>query len=266
MRVRFWGVRGSIPWATADTIGHGCNTPCIELVDETSGASLVLDAGSGVVGLGKTIDHRGIVMLLTHYHWDHVQGLPFFEPFYRAGTSATVWGPSLPSYDAAWLETVFGSPFFPIPHDRLPAIPAVRRIECGHTPLGPFNVRAMQLNHPGGAFAYRISGPGGDLVYATDHEHGDSGIDERLIAFSAGARAAVFDAHFTPEEAPHYRGWGHSSWLEAARDAADAGVERLFLFHHKPGRSDSDLDAIAKDARKVFARTDAAKEGATCEL
>lgn len=261
MRMRFWGVRGSIPWSTADTIGHGCNTPCVEVIDDASGSRLILDAGSGIVGLGKVIDDQPIVMLLTHYHWDHVQGLPFFDPFYRPGTSATIWGPSLASYDATWLEAVFRHPFFPVPHDQLPALPAARVIEYGDTAFGPFSVRAMELNHPGGAFAYRISAPGGDLIYATDHEHGDRVIDDRLLAFSAGARAAIFDAHFTPDEAARYRGWGHSSWLEAARDAAAAGVGRLFLFHHKPGRTDGDLEAIVTEARKVFGPTDAASEG-----
>ena len=96
MRVRFWGVRGSVPWATAGSIEHGCNTPCIEIADERSDRRLILDAGSGIVGVGAALsDAETIPIVLTHYHWDHVQGLPFFSPLYRRGTSVTVWAPAL---------------------------------------------------------------------------------------------------------------------------------------------------------------------------
>src|SRR5512140_2651002 len=122
MRVRFWGVRGSVPWAAALAIGHGCNTPCVELVDDASQQRLVIDAGSGLVGLGDALDAScgSIPILLSHYHWDHLQGLPFFAPIYQSASVPVLWAPPLDGYDASWAEKVFQAPFFPITFDKLP--------------------------------------------------------------------------------------------------------------------------------------------------
>ena len=262
MRVRFWGVRGSVPFATAGSIRHGCNTPCLEVTDESSGRRLILDAGSGIVGVGETLDSSvvDVPIILTHYHWDHVQGLPFFGPLYRPGTAPTVWAPAL-GRNFVDIETMFEAPFFPVPYDRLPSRPAIRMIAAGETTINGFQISAQCQNHPGGSFAYRIRGADGDLVYATDHEFGDQKIDEELLAFSEGAAAIVLDAHFTPDELPSHKGWGHSDWAQCARFAAACRAKRLWLFHHKPGRTDEDVDAIEAEARQLFAHTDAASEG-----
>ncbi len=261
MRVRFWGVRGSVPWATQGSIGHGCNTPCVEIVDEPSGRRLILDAGSGIVGVGATLDAvANIPIVLTHYHWDHVQGLPFFGPLYRAGCAVSVWAPAL-GRQFADIETMFESPFFPVPYDRLPSRPAIRMNAAGRAAINGFDVSAQPLNHPGGAFAYRIAGDNGDLVYATDHEFGNHDIDLALAHFSRGARVLILDSHFTPEETPAHKGWGHSDWSQCARFAKDCGADQLRLFHHKPGRPDDEMKEIESAARGLFAATCAAKEG-----
>jgi phosphoribosyl 1,2-cyclic phosphodiesterase len=261
MRVRFWGVRGSVPWATPGSIGHGCNTPCVELVDELSGRRLILDAGSGIVGVGTTLDDiTNIPIVLTHYHWDHVQGLPFFAPLYRAGCAVTVWAPAL-GRQFADIETMFESPFFPVPYDRLPSRPAIRMNAAGRGAIHGFDVSAQPLNHPGGSLAYRIGGANGDLVYATDHEFGNADIDLALAHFAHGARALIMDSHFTPDEMPTHKGWGHSDWSQCARFAAECGAQQLWLFHHKPGRSDDEMRDIEAAAQKVFKNTCAAKEG-----
>ena len=261
MRVRFWGVRGSVPWATPGSIGHGCNTPCVEIVEEQSGHRLILDAGSGIVGVGATLDDiTNIPIVLTHYHWDHVQGLPFFAPLYRQGCAVTVWAPAL-GRQFADIETMFESPFFPVPYDRLPSRPAIRMSVAGRVAINGFAVSAQPLNHPGGSFAYRIVGANGDLVYATDHEFGNADLDLALAHFSRGARALIMDSHFTPEEMPAHKGWGHGDWSQCAQFAAECGAQQLWLFHHKPGRPDDEMKAIQFAAQKIFKNTCAAKEG-----
>jgi phosphoribosyl 1,2-cyclic phosphodiesterase len=267
MRVRFWGVRGSVPWAIPAAIGHGCNTPCLEVFDDTTGETVIFDAGSGIVGLGPGLrDSQELSIVLTHYHWDHLQGLPFFNPLFVPGCDVRVLAPAFESHDPEWLNTMFRSPFFPVPYDRLPSRPSVEIIEPGELRVGGLDVAAIGLNHPGGALAYRIRGLTGDLVYATDHEFGNPEYDEPLAAFVSGAAASVLDAHFTPEESSRHRGWGHSDWRQCAEFAARNDVGGLWLFHHKPGRTDEQLVRIRADARRIFKATETASEGEALQL
>jgi phosphoribosyl 1,2-cyclic phosphodiesterase len=268
MQVRFFGVRGSVPWATPDSIGYGCNTPCVLVTDPASSRVLVLDAGSGIVGVGAAVSDqfRALPILLTHYHWDHLQGLPFFGPFYQQGRASTIWAPCLPKVDLAWVDTIFQSPFYPVPYDQLPSRPGVSLVYPAETEIGGFRIGVQRLNHPGGAFAYRIHGETGDLVYATDHEFGDAKTDDELGRFARGARAVILDAHFTPDELPSHIGWGHGSWSQCAEFAAAHDIGRLWLFHHKPGRSDAEMKDIEERARQVFPATDAAREGTVFEV
>jgi phosphoribosyl 1,2-cyclic phosphodiesterase len=268
MRVRFWGVRGSVPWATADSIGHGCNTPCIEVRDDATGALLVLDAGSGIVGLGHSLGRaaRAVPILFTHYHWDHTQGLPFFAPFYAPGWAPSIWAPVLEGVSREWVETIFESPYFPVPFEQLPNRPTVTLVGPEPVEIGGFRLSVLPLTHPGGAFAYRIHGRNGDVVYATDHEFGDLAADRRLLEFARDAAAIISDAHFTPEELAHHKGWGHASWLQVSEFAVQASVGRLWLFHHKPGRSDVELAGIEEQASQVFRAVTASREGVSFEL
>jgi phosphoribosyl 1,2-cyclic phosphodiesterase len=268
MIMHFWGVRGSVPWATPGSIGHGCNTPCVEIRDSRTGNVLVLDAGSGVVGLSGTLgeEPREVPILLTHYHWDHTQGLPFFDPFYKPGWKPSIWAPRLRAIDLAWVETIFDSPFYPVPFTSLPSPPSVHLVEEGDLEVAGFRVGSMMLRHPGGAFAYRIAGESGDIVYATDHEFGNAAIDVALGEFSRGAAAAIIDAHFTPAEIATHRGWGHSTWEQAAEFARSHHVGHLYLFHHKPGRSDVEMNQIEAEARRIFPKTSAAFEGDSFEF
>lgn len=268
MLVRFWGVRGSVPWATANSIGHGCNTPCIELRDRRSGEVLILDAGSGIVGLGQALGDkpREVPILLTHFHWDHTQGLPFFGPLYVPGWRPAIWAPVLEDVSREWVETIFGAPYFPVPFVHLPNRPAVSLVRPGSIEVGPFRIEVQPLHHPGGAYAYRIHGDDGDLVYATDHEFGEASVDEALAAFAQNAAAVISDAHFTPEEMPQHAGWGHASWRQVAEFASACGAGHLWLFHHKPGRSDEELTSLEAAARHVFPATSCAKEGVSFEI
>lgn len=257
-----------MPWAVPTSIGHGCNTPCIEITDERTGGVLLLDAGSGIVGVGPGMSEPTgpIALLLTHYHWDHLQGLPFFSALYQPGWDLTIHTPTLASHDPSWLDTMFKSPFFPVPYQHLPNKPAIRMVEPGRLDVAGFDVTALALNHPGGALAYRIKGTHGDFVYATDHEFGDPTFDEPLAEFARGAKMLAIDAHFTPEELPAHKGWGHSDWRQCAEFAASNAIEGLWLFHHKPGRSDHALANIKEQAQKIFEKTDTASEETTVEV
>lgn len=257
-----------MPWATSASIGHGCNTPCVEVSDERTGAVLILDGGSGIVGVGRALGDRAraVPILLTHYHWDHTQGLPFFDPFYKVGWSPEIWAPRLGDIDRSWVNTIFQSPFYPVPYDQLASRPSLHLVDERGSQIGGFGVRTQRLHHPGGALAYRVRGDTGDVVYATDHEFGNPAIDESLAAFARGARAIILDAHFTPEELPAHRGWGHSSWRQCADFAAAQEIGQLWLFHHKPGRTDTEMKQIEAAAAAMFGPTRAAREGVSFEV
>jgi phosphoribosyl 1,2-cyclic phosphodiesterase len=268
MYIKFWGVRGSIASPGPDTAGVGGNTSCVEV--QCGSTLLVLDAGTGVRKLGDKLLGEGAVdatILLSHLHWDHIQGLPFFVPAYVPSSRLQVVGTAngvMALREA--LAHQMTAPVFPVRLDELGAQIQLREVKSGEAfEVGEARVKVAKLNHPGGVHAYRIEHGGQSVVYATDTEH-YACVDPTLRALAEGADVLIYDAQYTPEEyrGDHGRskvGWGHSTYVAGAELARAAGVGRLVLFHHDPQRTDAGVLDIERRTRELFASSVAAREG-----
>jgi phosphoribosyl 1,2-cyclic phosphodiesterase len=264
LTVRFLGVRGSIATPGADHGETGGNTACLEV---TAGDThIILDAGTGLRVLGDERmapgAPRDATILLSHLHWDHVAGLPFFTPVYVPGHKVEIAsGPNgvLPLADA--IRALFRAPFFPVPFDALGGQVTTRELRANDRfTVGDITVTMAKLNHPDPVYGYRLDHAGQSIVYATDTEH-FACVDPTLQRLAAGADILIYDAQYTPEEYPAKVGWGHSTWQAGAELARAAGVPQLVLFHHDPGRTDAQLAAIEREARAQLPGTVAAREG-----
>jgi phosphoribosyl 1,2-cyclic phosphodiesterase len=271
IRVRVWGARGSIPTPSSAVLKYGGNTPCVEVIVRREigcDQRLIFDAGTGIRNLGldllmtKTVD-CDFHIFLTHFHWDHVQGLPFFPALYNKATTITFYSSRTPEELREILWGQMATPYFPVRFDDLLA--TVHFVHIGETPvkLGEVEVSTFCLTHPQGAAGFRVVHKGRSVVYATDHEHGNEEADLRLLNAARGADVLFYDSQYTPEEYPSHRGWGHGTWLEATKVGHEAGVKRLVLFHHDPSHDDFQIDEILKLARAEFPETFAATEGET---
>ncbi len=271
MQVRFWGVRGSIASPGADTAGVGGNTSCVEV--RCGDRRIVLDAGTGLRRLGEHMlrtepGEHDLALLLSHCHWDHIQGLPFFVPAYLPTTRLQVFGGvSGGGSVKEALAHQMTAPVFPVRLDELGARIDYTEVRAAQSfMIGDARVQVARGNHPGGVLAYRIDWQGQSVVYATDTEH-YACVDQALRALADGADTLIYDAQYTPEE---YRGdvggrskagWGHSTYVAAAELARSAGVGQLLLFHHDPQRSDASVADVEQKTRALFANTLAAREG-----
>ncbi len=263
VKLTFWGTRGSIPVSGPATARTGGSTPCVTL--EAPAAPLtILDAGTGIRALGAWIGNRSLTggqLLISHTHWDHIQGLPFFTPLWHQGTSLTIVGPR-PEHAslASVLERQMDPDVFPVPFTQFAEPPRVRETAPEAFELSGYAVRALRLNHPGVTFGYRLERPGmASFAYVTDNELGPghnytTAWRDGLHAWLSGVDTLVHDAMYLDEELPQRRGWGHSTATEAVALAASSGSKRLVLFHHDPGRSDDAVDAILMAAREDAAR------------
>ena len=272
LTVRFWGVRGSTPTPEAGCLTVGGNTSCVE-VRASTGEALILDAGTGIRGLGYALaaeaggEPISVDVLFSHFHWDHLQGLPFFAPLYGGSNEVRFFSVVDDDRLGLLLQGQMSFPYFPVPFSELAASVETHRVAVGETfRVGPFTVRAFPLSHPQGAHGFRIEYDGVSVVYATDYEHGDPVADEGLREVARNADVLISDAQFTPDEYEIRKGWGHTTWEQAAQLAADAGVERLLLFHHDPAHDDAALERIRDQARERFAATDLAVEGLEIHL
>ncbi|MGI8745770.1 MAG: MBL fold metallo-hydrolase [Bryobacteraceae bacterium] len=266
LQLKFWGVRGSTPTPLTANLGYGGNTACLEIRLPNSEV-YIFDGGSGARDLGlKLIDEfknqkLALNFFLTHFHWDHIQGLPFFAPLYSPQNEVTFHSFRSEEQIRLTLEGQMSTPYFPVNFEFLAARRNFARIHGEAVRFGSLSVESFRLNHPQEAFGYRIESGGAVIVFASDLEHGDPKLDLTLRQYAEGADILVFDAQYTPDEYELRRGWGHSTWLEATRVARDSKVKQLVLFHHDPSHDDRTLDNIVGQARKFFENTNAAREG-----
>ena len=289
MELRFWGTRGSIATPGPSTVRYGGNTSCVE-VTTGAGKRFIFDCGTGARSLGAWLMSNAAkpieaTIILSHTHWDHIQGFPFFTPLFVAGNRFLVCGPhgahtSLPSVLAGQMEYTY----FPVELKQLGASIEYRDLTEGTHDIAGTRVSAQFLNHPAIALGYRIEADGASLLYLCDHEpywhelwhSGEepgklSSIlhdgDRRHAEFMQNADVVIHDAQYTPEEYPAKKNWGHSTYAYATQVAVAAGVKRLFLTHHDPGHDDAFIDEIEGRARELVAslhsplQVSCAKEG-----
>jgi phosphoribosyl 1,2-cyclic phosphodiesterase len=262
VRVRLLGVRGSIPVADPSVARYGGNTSCVELT-LGDGSVVILDAGTGIRGLGQELAGRGepVHILLTHLHLDHIQGLMFFAPFFEPGREVTVWGP--PSTDGPLRERLaryLSAPVAPIEIRDLPARVTFRSCSGGPWRLGSATVEAALVNHRGHTLGYRISDGGTTLCYLPDHEPAlgqslEDSASEWISGFrlARGASLLIHDGQYADDEYPAHLGWGHCGLSDALRFALRTEVRQLLLFHHDPEHDDARLDALESEARARWA-------------
>lgn len=276
-KLSFWGVRGSTPTVDPATWRYGGNTPCLELM-APDGTQFILDCGTGLRVLGsrwgapKGGSTPETHIFVTHYHWDHIQGLPFFSPLYAENNKFHFYSFRSKFLGRDSLKQVFEAqmalPYFPVDVSAMNARRKFKEVEGGETfTIGENKVSTRWLNHPQGCLGFRIETPAGIVVYATDNEPGDAKLDESLRELAAGAEVLINDAQFTPEQlATTRRGWGHSSWLDGARLARESDAKTLVLFHHDPDSTDRMVDSILRQAREEFDSVFAASEGMVITL
>jgi len=272
LSVRFWGVRGSIACPGPDTARYGGNTPCVEI--RCGDHILIFDAGTGLRPLGDTLmqDTRAtdFDIFLSHFHIDHVMGLPFFAPLYAEDRSIRVWAGNLAprcSLEHA-VQKLMGFPLFPVqPHIFKSGFKTNDfRTGDSFSPRPGVTLRTAALEHPGGATGYRIDYGGRSVAYLTDIECGDGPLDPAVLALADGAGLVIVDTMYTDEELPSKAGWGHSSWQQGVRLAEEAGAGQLCLFHHDPEHDDASLDGIACAADAARPGTIVASEGLLVRL
>lgn len=256
MYLEIHGARGSMPVGTGDFVRYGGDTTCYSVHHDDGELIAIVDAGTGLRLLYPRIDRPGatIPIVVTHYHWDHIQGLSMCAPMWRGDVSLRIVGPHDPRSS---IGRAISPPWFPVPIVDMDV--EFVRAE-GQFSLGDVTVTPFPLHHPQGGLGYRFDWNGEAIVVATDHEAGTEA-DAVLCDVSQGADLLVHDAQYLPTEIESKRGWGHSTWEQAAKMAADAGVGRLLFASHDPSRTDAQIDQLLEVASQGFACTSAASPG-----
>jgi phosphoribosyl 1,2-cyclic phosphodiesterase len=263
LQVRFHGVRGTTPTPVAANLGHGGNTPCVQILNPAHPeTALLLDAGTGLHALGHELRQTpptATHIFFSHFHWDHIQGLPVFLPLYEKSAHLHLHSTYSTDHLHRTLRLQHAAPYFPVDFNELPAkLTFHQTLACAQ--IDDLNLEPFALHHPGGSTGFRISNAHSAIVYATDHEPGNAAADDRLLAAARNADILILDAQYTPDEYTAHIGWGHGTWKHAAQIARAAGVKQLVLFHHDPHHDDDALQQIVAEARTHFPNTIAAAE------
>ena len=257
--VKFWGVRGSIACPSPNHVVYGGNTSCIQV--DVGGNHFVLDAGTGIRGLGHHFMKSGVenaVLLLSHTHWDHINGFPFFAPIFQKNKHVDIYAGHMKGKGG--IKRIFAShmdnPTFPIPLDALQADLNFIDFYAGETLSFPggVTVRTALLNHPNGATAYRFEHEGHSVCYVTDTEHVPGKPDQTILALIEGADLVIYDCTYTDDEFPQKVGWGHSTWQEGMRLCQQAQVKHMAIFHHDPDHDDEFMSHLENEARNTWDR------------
>ena len=270
MRVKFWGVRGSTPTPQAENMRYGGNTSCVEV--RVGEQLYIFDCGTGFRVLGQQLrDEFGEKKLplsahvfISHFHWDHIQGIPFFRPLYDRADSQFLFHCSSRTRSLKQvMDEQMASPYFPVNLSQMQAQQKFYDIDIGRLSLEDgVQIQTSWLNHPQGCMGFRMETKDGVLVYATDNEPGDAAFDKSVRKLAEGADVLIYDAQYLPEEyAAEKHGWGHSHWREAVNVVMESGAKELVLFHHDPDHTDVVIDKIVHDARNYYPKVRAAAEG-----
>jgi phosphoribosyl 1,2-cyclic phosphodiesterase len=267
MQIRFWGVRGSTPTPQPENMRYGGNTSCVEV--RLNGQIYIFDCGTGFRNLGKQLSREfsgqaiQAHIFISHFHWDHIQGIPFFAPLYDRPDNYFFFHSSSRSRGLQQaIEEQMADPYFPVNMNEMNAHRHFYEMEETRFAFDQCNIESKWLNHPQGCLGFRLECPEGVLVYATDNEPGDPVFDRSVRKLAEGADVLIYDAQYLPDEyMAKKRGWGHSHWREAINIAMESGARELVLFHHDPDHSDVCIDSIVKEASNYYPRVRAAAEG-----
>jgi phosphoribosyl 1,2-cyclic phosphodiesterase len=262
----FWGVRGTCPASGEHKKKYGGHTPCASYTTP-DGSVIIIDAGTGIKELGDRLISdteempSEMHLFLTHFHLDHITGIPVFGPLYSPDVQLVIYASCLPDETERQLNGLMGGNYFPVSLRETESKKSFRQIPEKGVSIGGSRITSCPLIHPQGSVSYKIQNDNETIVIATDTEHPEQGVDRRLSDFAEGADILVYDATYTPEEYRREKiGWGHSTWLEGTKLAEHAGVKNLFLSHLNPDHRDSQIDEMISSARGKFANTFVAME------
>jgi phosphoribosyl 1,2-cyclic phosphodiesterase len=271
--VKFWGVRGGIACPDAQTARYGGNTSCVEV--RLGDHIVIFDGGTGLRQLGNAILGSASSpvkadIFFTHFHMDHVCGLPFFGPCYIPSSQLRFWSGNSQAKRTTKqaLEALMADPLFPVGLDEFKADIKFCDFLAGDTlrPDQEITLRTAPLQHPGGSTGYRLQYGEKSIAYITDTEHRPGELDTNVLSLADGADVMIYDCNYTDEEFPRYVGWGHSTWQQGVRLANESKVKTLVLFHHDPKHNDKLLDQIGVEAEKTRPGTLVGAEGLTLTL